>query len=344
MQQNGFHTFAQRWLPQVEAEMRALLSWEDPQVAPLYQMMAYHLGWVDQTFRPGDFPAGKRVRPLFCLMACEAVGGDPSKALPAAAGVELLHNFSLIHDDLQDGDETRRHRPTVWRLWGAAQAINVGDGMFALAYAALLRLAERGMPDGVVLQAVARFNQACQALTEGQYLDMRFEQQERVTVSEYMRMIRGKTASLIAASLALGGLLGGGRADQVEGLARFGESIGLAFQIRDDILGIWGDPGVTGKPVGNDILREKKSLPLLHALAHPRVGERLQGLLQEAITPARLPAIMALLEEAGSRPFAEQELVSLHQAGVRALEEALGVHATSSPLMALADELLQRQA
>ena len=344
MQQNGFHAFSQRWLPQVEAEMRSLLAWDDPLVAPHYQMMAYHLGWVDEAFRPGDFPVGKRIRPLLCLMACEAVGGDPSQALPAAAAVELLHNFSLIHDDLQDRDETRRHRPTVWKLWGEAQAINVGDGMFALAYAALLRLAERGVPEGVVLRVLARFNQACQALTEGQYLDMRFESQERVTVAEYMRMIRGKTASLMAASLALGGILGGGGADRVARLARFGESIGLAFQIRDDILGIWGDPGVTGKPAGNDILRRKKSLPLLYALDHPGVGAELHPLLQDGVTSEQLPAVMALLEEAGARSFAEGELMSVHRAGVRALEEALGVQAGSSPLMALADELLQRQA
>ncbi|RME63697.1 MAG: polyprenyl synthetase family protein, partial [Caldilineae bacterium] len=271
-------------------------------------------------------------------------GGAPADALPAAAAIEILHNFSLIHDDIEDGDETRRHRPTLWTLWGVPQAINVGDGMFALAYAALLRLRERNLPPATVLSTVERFTATCITLTEGQHLDLSFEEREQVSVDEYLHMIEGKTAALLAASLALGAEIGGAVSDVVEQLHQFGRAIGLAFQIQDDILGIWGDPEVTGKAAGNDILRRKKSLPLLYALEHPQIGPRLRELWREEMDPASLPQVMALLEEAGARAYAEKVLQQQHQVGLAALHAALGARAGSSPLLSLADGLLARVA
>jgi len=342
-EQNSFDLFVQRWLPLLEAEMRSVLVGRDAAPAQHYQMMHYHMGWLDESFQPGRFETGKRIRPMLCLMACEAVGGDPATALPAAAAVEILHNFSLIHDDIEDGDETRRHRPTVWKQWGMPQAINAGDGMFALAFTALLNSRGWGVADGAVLAALTRFAACCGALTEGQHLDLRFEQQKSVSVADYLRMIEGKTASLVAASLSIGALIGGANRECDNALYRFGLHIGLAFQIRDDILGIWGDPALTGKAAGNDILRRKKSLPLLYALEEPTVGGTLTERMDRPMNESDLPEILDLLTRANARSFAEEQVQSHHQQGLVALTDALGSAALRSPLGLLADDLLERE-
>jgi len=341
---NGFDRFAQAWLPRLEAEMRDVLACRDATTATHYGMMHYHLGWADDSLQPGDFGTGKRIRPLLCLLACEAVGSDPALALPAAAAVEILHNFSLIHDDIEDGDETRRHRPTVWTIWGVPQAINAGDGMFALAFAALLGSKKQGVADGPLVAALERFTACCAALTEGQHLDMDFEKRKSVSVADYLRMIEGKTASLLATSLSIGALMGGADAQTDDALYRFGHHIGLAFQIQDDILGIWGDPSVTGKAAGNDILRRKKSLPLLYALDHPTVGPDLQARLGRPLDEDDLPAIYELLAAANARTFAEEEVQSHHNRGLAGLDQALGSLSLRSPLRWLADDLLLRRA
>lgn len=340
---NSFDHFAQQWLPALEAEMRTILTGRDMAVAQHYQMMHYHMGWADESLRPGLFHTGKRIRPLLCLMACEAVGGNPATALPAAAAVEILHNFSLIHDDIEDGDRTRRHRPTLWTLWGVPQAINAGDGMFALSFAALLGSQARGVADAALLAALTHFTNCCAALTEGQHLDMHFETRAQVSVAEYLRMIEGKTASLVATSLAMGALVSGANSQIGDALYRFGRHIGLAFQIRDDILGIWGDPTVTGKAAGNDILRRKKSLPLLYALEEERVGPALAERMSQPMEERDLPELLGLLAAADAHSFAEEEVGKHHRQGLAALGDALGNRALSSPLGALADQLLQRQ-
>jgi geranylgeranyl diphosphate synthase type I len=324
--------------------MRAVLGSDDAAVATHYGMMHYHMGWVNQAFRTDNASAGKRLRPLLCLLACAEVRGNPAQALPAAAAIEILHNFSLVHDDIEDGDETRRHRPTVWVLWGVPQAINVGDGMFSLAFAAMQRMGMHDVPAGTILRALGIFTETCVALTEGQYLDMSFEQRTDVTVAEYMRMIQGKTAALVGASVAIGALVGGATPGQDAALQRFGQAIGLAFQIQDDVLGIWGDPKVTGKAAGNDVLRKKKSLPLLHALNDARVGPRFAALMAGDIGPAQLAQALELLDEAGSRAYAEAEERSWHERGLAALRSALGERTESSALLALTESLLNRAA
>jgi geranylgeranyl diphosphate synthase type I len=336
--------FAADWLPALEVEMRTVLACSEPALATHYGMMHYHMGWAGADFQPQNLPAGKRLRPLLCLLACRAVGGTPAQALPAAAGIEILHNFSLVHDDIEDGDELRRHRPTAWKLWGVAQAINMGDGMYTLAFAAVQRLTTAGVAPATTLAALHRFTGACVALTEGQHLDISFEQRDCVTVEEYLRMIQGKTAALVGASVAIGALIGGASPAQGEAIQQFGQAIGLAFQIQDDLLGIWGDPAVTGKAAGNDILRKKKSLPLLYALNHPQVGPRLAALLDGGITAAQLPQALALLDEAGTRAYTEEQARVWHRHGLTALRVALGDRAGTSLLHALTEQLLNRQA
>jgi geranylgeranyl diphosphate synthase, type I len=336
-------TFFGHWLPKIEDELCALLANNEPAVAGHFEMMRYHLGWLDEQMRPVDLPAGKRLRPVLCLLACAEVGGNPAQVLPAAVGLELLHNFSLIHDDIEDGDTMRRHRPTVWKVWGVPQAVNVGDGMFTLAYGAIQRLACRGVAAETVLLALELFTQACLALTEGQHLDMKFEACPDVTVAEYMRMIEGKTAALAGASIAIGALVGGATPGQVQALHCFGRSVGCAFQIQDDILGIWGDPKVTGKAAGNDLVRRKKSLPILHALHHPRVGAQFAALLATELAPQQMACALDLMEQAETRAFAEEQVRRQHEIGLEALGEALGARGAGSALFSLSTRLIHRQ-
>jgi len=337
-------TFISHWLPKLERELRAQLANEEKALAGFYGMLRYHMGWVDETFQPKRSPAGKRLRPMLCLMACDEVGGDPVQALPAAAAIELLHNFSLIHDDVEDGDETRRHRPTVWTVWGVPQAINAGDGMFSMAYRAIQRTSRLGVPDRTVLTILNIFTSTNVKLTEGQYLDMSFEARIVVGVDEYMRMISGKTSALIEASVAIGASIGGATPDQYAALERFGRALGLAFQVQDDILGVWGDPAVTGKAAGNDILRRKKSLPLLYALNHGQTAPQLRALMAGEVTPDQLPQVLALLDQVGARAYAEAIVARQHEVALHALEEALGARAADSALYELANSLLGRRA
>ena len=340
----SLQSFIGTWLPKLEDELRAALANDDPRLDAYYGMIHYHMGWVDAQLNPDVLPAGKRLRPMLCLLACHELTGDPAPALPAAAAIEILHNFSLVHDDIEDGDETRRHRATVWAIWGVPQAINAGDGMFAMAYGALQTLARRGVSAETTVAALDLFTQTCVALTEGQHLDMGFETRDDVTVDLYRRMIQGKTAALIGASVAIGALIGGATSAQSDALARFGREMGLAFQIQDDILGVWGDPAVTGKAAGNDILKRKKSLPLLYVQAHPGIGPAWTQLMTGEMTMAQLPVAMELLEQAGARTYAEQVMVAHHEAALAALTDALGPErAAQSPLRQLADSLLHRR-
>jgi len=342
MSRRELQTFVGHWLPKLNADLRSQLACHEAALAPFYGMLHYHMGWTDASFQPLQSPAGKRVRPLLLLLACAEVGGDPVQAIPAASAIELIHNFSLIHDDVEDGDETRRHRATVWKTWGVPHAVNAGDGMFGMAYRAVQRTRGLGVPDHTTLDVLDILTTIIIELTEGQYLDMSFEQRDSVTVAEYMRMISGKTSALIGASVAIGASIGGATPEQRDALQRFGRAIGLSFQIQDDILGIWGDPAVTGKAAGNDILRRKKSLPLLYALNHAGVGPRLHQLMAE-MAPGDLSQALALLDEAGARSYAEGMQREEHAAGIAALKEALGDGAEKTALFALADGLLNRQ-
>lgn len=304
------------FLPSIEAEMRTILSTSDDAVASHYAMMQYHMGWLDQDLRPAEAPTGKRIRPMLCVLSCGAAGGAPEKAVAAGAGLEILHNFSLVHDDIEDDSPTRRHRATVWRQFGVPLAINAGDGMFSLAHLAFFRLASAGVSQETTLAALRVFVDTCLALTEGQYMDMYFEDSDRVSVNDYFRMIRGKTGALLAASTEIGALIAGARADVISGYRRYGEALGRAFQLRDDLLGIWGDEAVTGKSTASDILSRKKTLPVLYALSREEIGPKLNSLYRaDDFGPDSVPLALGLLDAAGAREFTE---AAIHAAGAEA--------------------------
>lgn len=301
----------------VEAEMRATV---DAAAAggglklPIHDMARYALGWIDRDGRP-DAAGGKRARPALCMLGAAAISDDRAaaeRALRGAAAVEFVHNFSLVHDDIQDRDEQRRGRPTVWKVWGESQAINAGDALRELADLALLRARTAGASADAVLDAAARLNSATLRMIEGQYLDLTFEQRLDVELDEYLRMVERKTGAMMGVSLAIGAALAGGSAAQADALQRAGERLGRCFQIRDDWLGIWGDAAALGKSTESDIRRRKKSYPVLWTLrnAPPAVRES----LLEAYRPDRsahdLPdnevaAVQALLEESGAPDAAD---------------------------------------
>jgi geranylgeranyl diphosphate synthase type I len=295
-----------RYAPEIDAALRASLPAADERLNGFYGMMRYALGWADENLQPTRADAGKRWRPVLCLLACAAAGdGNYHRALPAVAALELLHNFSLIHDDIEDGSLERRHRPTVWQLWGIPQGVNTGDGLLMLAHQALARLADAGVEAATVVAVTQVLDQACLELCQGQFLDLSYEGRLDVSVDDYLAMIGGKSAALIAAATQIGAMLALATPAIVEHYRRCGQRLGLAFQIADDVLGIWGDPAVTGKPAADDLARRKKSLPVVYALGQPG-GPWLAALYrQEVLSPADVARALALLDEAGARAYAQ---------------------------------------
>lgn len=326
------------WLPRLEEEMKRSLDAEnDLAYTPLYGMLRYHLGWADADFEPAAIPAGKRIRPMLCLLVCEAAGGDAGCALPAAAAVELLHNFSLIHDDIEDNSDLRRGRLTVWKLWGAPQAINTGDALFSIAHSAFHRLRETGVPHEWHIAARVRFDETCRELTQGQFLDLSFEARSAVSVEEYLRMIGGKTAALVSGTAAIGAIVAG--SDRVDRYAEFGRGVGLAFQIQDDLLGIWGDPSVTGKSVASDIISRKKSLPVLYGLER---DEELRALY--TAPEMDVARAVSALERAGAKAYATQIAGAYTRQAMAALDAAQPQGEAGEALHELAMSLLGRRA
>jgi geranylgeranyl diphosphate synthase, type I len=262
---------------------------------------SYHFGWCDPDGRPTAGSSGKAVRPALALLSAEAVGAPPEIGLPGAVAVELVHNFSLLHDDLLDGDLERRHRRTAWSIWGAATAILTGDALLALAHEVLVESdAPRAARATWLLASVTR------ELTRGQVLDLAFENRTDVTVDECFDMAAAKTGSLLGASSAIGALLAGAPDATVDALRQFGVQFGLAFQLVDDVLGIWGDPAVTGKPVHSDLRSRKKSLPVTFAAtAADPDPELLEWLHGEGEPPeSSLRHIADRLEATGARDWA----------------------------------------
>ncbi|MEK6976946.1 MAG: polyprenyl synthetase family protein [Candidatus Hydrothermarchaeota archaeon] len=312
---------------------------------PLYAMMKYHLGWLDEDLRETSQYRGKRFRPTICLLTYKALSGVYTKALPAAAAIELIHNFSLIHDDIEDMDEERRHKPTVWKLWGIPQAINVGDGMHVMANLAALQLKDANVTSQKIVEILAILNRTIMRLCEGQYLDMSFEEATDVTVDMYLDMVSRKTGALIEASTLVGASL----ATEDEGLIGhfrdFGKNIGIAFQIRDDIIGIWGEKGKAGKPIGSDILRKKKTLPVLYAFQKAGRQDRqvLRGIYgKKRPTKGDVGKVLRVLERAGAKKYSQGVAERFEALAFKDLKVIRLRNASMEKLGALANFLVRR--
>jgi len=328
----------------IQAAMRAAFPAAEARVERFYAMQQYQLGWRDEQLAPADVDPGKLLRPQLTLLACRAAGGDPLQALPLAAGIQLIHDFSLIHDDIEDDSDTRRGRPTVWKLWGLAQGINAGDGMFVVAHLALHRLSAAGVHPEVALEVLRRFDQTILTICEGQFLDLSFEGDLRISEADYLTMISRKTAALAAAGAGLGAIVGGADAAMAQALFDFGQNLGLAFQIQDDVLGIWGDPAVTGKPAAADLYRRKLSLPVIHALRTAAQSDTLARLYSQAeISDSDAAQVLEILAEAGARGYTEGVAAFYHQQSLAALDAAHGNAAALDELRGLAERLVGRQ-
>jgi geranylgeranyl diphosphate synthase, type I len=314
----------------------------------MYEMMAYHLGWLDENLKPTTVPTGgKQLRPALCFLACEHVGADSERALPGAAAVELVHNFSLVHDDIQDGSPLRRHRATVWSLWGVEQGINVGDGLFTLAQLALLELGDGADgPDPLVrVQAARALNRTCLALCEGQVLDLDFLDCPDGGLRGYLAMIAGKTGALFGAAAELGALLGGAPADVGRRLGRFGRVLGEVYQMRDDIAGIWGDLSETGK-LPSDITQRKHGLPTIlgDLRADGPDRERLRALYagRRPMDDTEVDWVVTLFDKLGVRDEAERLTVRRLERAERLLHTVRPALGAASSLPALVDAVAGR--
>ncbi|MFE4590315.1 polyprenyl synthetase family protein [Streptomyces laurentii] len=324
--------------------MRAAI---DRLAPPMDTVAAYHFGWIDAAGNPTEADSGKAVRPALALISAEAAGAAPEVGVVGAVAVELVHNFSLLHDDLMDGDEQRRHRDTVWKVHGPAQAILVGDAMFALANELLLELGtvEAG-------RATRRLTIATRKLIDGQAQDISYEHRERVSVEECLEMEGNKTGALIACAVSIGAVLGGADDRTADKLEEYGYHLGLAFQAVDDLLGIWGDPESTGKQTWSDLRQRKKSLPVVAALAAGGpASERLAELLAadakssefDSFSEEEFATRAALIEEAGGREWTSQEARRQHAIAVRALHEVELPEQVRDQLVALADFVVVRK-
>ena len=294
-----------RYRALVNAALRESLQDRD---IPVYDMLRYAMGWSDVDGNSRTATEGKALRPTLCLLACEATGGRASEALPAAVALELIHNFSLVHDDIQDRDETRHHRPTLWAVWGDAKALVAGNTFRAVADKALWSLVDEGVSYDDSLEVVRLLTEACLEMIEGQCLDLMYEGRLDIGPPEYMDMISLKTGALIRCALNVGAVIGTSDEDTVRAFRDCGRSLGFVFQIRDDVLGVWGDEEITGKPVGADIRRKKNSMPVVFTMSQARGGDR--DLLadiytRETLSDDDVAQVLDVMERVGTRSYAQ---------------------------------------
>jgi geranylgeranyl diphosphate synthase type I len=329
----------QNYLTAIEDELQdAVKRVNDSRNNQLHDILAYHMGWLGKQINSET--RGKRIRPLLVLLTCSAAGGDWKHALPAAVAVELVHNFSLIHDDIEDRSPLRRGRPTVWKKWGIPQAINAGDAMYTLAHLQLLRLTETLSPSAS-LKAVEVLQQACLHLTQGQFLDLSYEKNHDVTLDDYWFMVEGKTAALISASTELGAISASCDDQTCKSYRCFGRKLGLAFQVQDDLLGIWGISALTGKSNQSDLIARKKTLPILYGLS--KAGKFAEHWNLKPVLPGEIQELIILLENDGGKTFTLTKAKELINQALSELDPVHPKGMASQVLINLALDLIHRQ-
>ncbi|MFZ5820400.1 MAG: polyprenyl synthetase family protein [Chloroflexota bacterium] len=335
----SLQNIANQMLPAIENELqRQVARLDEPRTQLFHQMLTYHMGWSGEG--AGPEAAGKRIRPLMTLLVTASCNADWQPALPAAAAVELVHNFSLVHDDIQDHSEKRRGRPTVWAKWGAPMAINAGDALFVLSNQAIVDLVQH-YPAETVIQAARTLHNTCLDLTRGQFLDMSYENRDDLGVEDYWPMIAGKTAALLSACCHIGSILGGADENTQDAYRSFGHTLGLAFQAQDDILGIWGDEAITGKSTASDLVEGKKSLPVLYGLN--KKGKFAQRWTQGAIAPHEVPGLAETLASEGAYEYTHDSSRQMTTLALTHLRESDPQGEAGVALMELANKLAQRQ-
>jgi len=289
-------------------------------------MMRYHMGWETPEGNPVQLDSGKGLRPALCLFTCEAVGGSVNDAMAAAVAIELIHNFSLIHDDVQDLDLERHGRETVWAVWGKPKALIAGNTMRTYADATLYQLQQTGTTPEKTLHVLRVLTECCLELIEGQYMDLDFESRLDVTPDEYLEMVSRKTGSLVEAAMHLGAVLGNANDSQIHALARCGRLLGLAFQARDDVLGIWGNTTILGKPTGADIRRKKKSLPVVYGLTKGNKTQRncLKQIYdtKEELGEDAVKAVIRILEDLNANEYAQSIASDMESKATTAAKDA----------------------
>lgn len=310
-----------------ESELKKFLGKKEPK--ELYELMQYHV-----------LASGKRVRPFLCTLSCEAVSGSYEKTIPAAIGLELVHSFTLAHDDIMDRDELRRGKPTLWKHYGEPLAINAGDGIFAKAYEALLKLKAEPKTKELVLKI---FTDSIIEVCEGQALDVSFENKWDTRIEDYIGMSDKKTASLIGASAKIGAILGKGSKKEIKALFAYGRKLGLAFQIWDDYIDF--SSLKTGKTFGLDIKRGKKTSVVCHALKNAQEWQRkklIEILKDYVVTDAEVPDVVEILESTGSIEYAKNYARNLVESAKKELKVLKNSRAKET-LLAFADFVVCRE-
>ena len=326
-------------IPAIEEELqRQVARLDESHTRLFFDMLTYHMGWTGEGAGPAA--TGKRIRPLLVLLTNAACGAKWLHATPAAAAVELVHNFSLVHDDIQDNSDRRRGRKTTWKIWGMPMAINVGDALFVMSNQAVMDLREN-YPAETVVQAATVLHDTCLDLTRGQFLDMSYEKRNDLGVEDYWPMIAGKTAALLSACCHIGAILGGADESTRDAYRSFGHALGMAFQVQDDILGIWGDEALTGKSAASDLLEGKKSLPVLFGLS--KGGQFAERWKKGAIQPDEVEELAKLLANEGSYEYTYDSSRQLTMMALNSLREADPQGEAGETLMELANKLIKRE-
>jgi len=297
----------QRYRANISRSLRDRLS---QQHSDVYDMLRYYMGWVDENGRPHEAMEGKALRPTLCLFACEAVGGALEMAMPSAVALEFIHTFSLIHDDIQDRDEIRHNRKTLWAVWGDPKALVAGNVLRVVADECLHQLLDSGLDYDRALAAGMLLTEAYLEMIEGQYLDLQFEGRHDISMSDYLNMISRKTGALIRCSLNLGAVVGAQEQGVGDAFKESGRAMGYVFQIIDDVLGVWGDEETTGKPVGADIRRKKNSYPVVYTMG--RANDKDQKMLNEIyekdeLDDSDVDSVLAVMDRLDVKNQAQQE-------------------------------------
>jgi geranylgeranyl diphosphate synthase type I len=288
-----------RYQPHIEKELQGILSQRQ---GLLYDMMRRELGWaVDAPSDTQLYPT--RLHGAFCLTVANALSGGFDKALPAAAAVEMVNLFALVHKDFQDASAERDGKPSAWLTWGPGQAINLGDGLYALGRAALFRLTDHGVPPDRVIASLEALDKACYALCQGQYMDLAFQEQMDVSLASYNKMAEAKAGALMGCAMELGGIISGAGASTLTSLRDCGQKLGVTLQIRADILDVWG-----GAP-GPEVFNKRKLFPVVQLLDKSGVGTKKQlgaVYFKRVLEPGDVEMVLKVLEESGAREASQK--------------------------------------